>query len=390
MQLCLECGRVEEHTEACPRRPLAPTTPAEKQKRVQKAMGVAQAVLLAAGATPPKVAILKLLAAESLLGRYPSGDLPGFAEKRAHNELVTAVTRRRSDLEASSGAGRRFSEDAAFAKGATAALFAQALRRAEERGFDRSALGRLKVTPMADLDRPLKKIAAEIEERLESTRSLDAQVKTWGWKNLGRLMLGLDALEVPAELLGGVLGKLGVGTGTRKIELLKEFKPLGDAFRERLYLIAATSTILPVTSRLANAEETWRRLLGTDGGLERWERIKKEERELLEYFVDVDPRLPAGVEEVVALLAARSPALSVLGLRPPDEVRGVEWEAWAKGYFMELRQISDGDMSSGEFATRKLARLLVERRPGESIDRDQIARVLQRLQEVWRRSPPPL
>ncbi|HZU99863.1 MAG TPA: hypothetical protein VFF73_24330 [Planctomycetota bacterium] len=388
MQLCLECGKVEEHADECPRRPPVPTTPAEKQKRVQKAMTVAQAVLDASATAAPKVAILKLLAAENLLERYPSRDLPGFAEKRSHNDLVTALGKKRGELETSSGAGHKFTEDAVFAKQAVSALFLQALRRAESRGFDRSALGRLPVSPVEGLTRPLKNVAADIGDRLEKSRGLDAQVRVWGWKNLGRLMLGLEPLDVPSELMGGVLGKLGVGKSTRRIELLGEFKKLGDQFRERLYLIAASSTILPVMSRLAVAEETWKKLTTKDGGAERWDRIKKDEKELLEYILDPDPSLPQGAEDVVSLLASNSRALVVLGLRPFEEIRGVDWEAWAKGYFLELHQMADGDMASGEFGTRKLARLLVEKRPGEGVDRDKIARVLQKLQEVWRSSPP--
>src|SRR2546423_1802323 len=125
MQLCLECGRIEEHRDECPRRPPIPGTPVEKQKRVQKAMAVAQAVL------------------------------------------------------------------------------------------DATGLGELPVKKMSNLDRPVKKILEEIGERLDASRALDAKVTEWTWKNLGRLMLGLDPLEIPTGLLRkstGVFGKLGVSS----------------------------------------------------------------------------------------------------------------------------------------------------------------------------------
>src|SRR5438270_7224575 len=131
MQLCLECGRIEEHAEECPRRPSSATSPAEKAKRIQKAMSVAQAVLASTDETAkgsPRVAILKLAAAESLLERYPSRDLVGFDQKRAHNELGTSLAKKRTALEDSSGVGRRFTEDARFAKHAVETLFTQALR----------------------------------------------------------------------------------------------------------------------------------------------------------------------------------------------------------------------------------------------------------------------
>src|SRR4051812_41840843 len=115
MQLCLECGKVEEHAQECPRRPPTPGTPVEKQKRVQKGMAVAQAVLDATDAvakTSPKLAILKLLAGEAVLERYPSRDLTAFDQKRAHNDLAMALAKKRSALEESSGAGKQFTDDA--------------------------------------------------------------------------------------------------------------------------------------------------------------------------------------------------------------------------------------------------------------------------------------
>lgn len=391
MQLCLECGRIEEHHDECPRRPPAATSPAEKTKRVQKAMAVAQAVLAASDETAKgsaKLAIVKLAAAEGLLERYSNRDLAAFDQKRAHNDLATALAKKRDALEESSGAGRRFTEDARFAKQAVETLFAQALRREEARRFDSAALAKLP-RPIEGLDRPLKKIAEAIETRVAETRSLDEKIAAWGWKNLGRLMLGLDPLEVPAELEGdvGVLGKLGVGKRTRRLTLVAAFKPLGEQFRERLYLIGANSILLPVVSRLAQAEEAWRRLLAKEGGAERWERVKKE-KELLEYLLGDEPRLPAGVEDVVAMLAASSRALRVLGLRSPSEIKGHHWEAWAKGYFLELDQVTAGDMSSDEFGTQKLAKLLIEKRQGEEPDPERALRVMERLHDTWRASPP--
>jgi hypothetical protein len=389
MQLCLECGRVEEHREECPRRPPTPGTPVEKQKRVQKAMAVAQAVLDATDEmekTSPKLAILKLLAGEAVLDRYPSRDLAAFDQKRAHNDLGTALAKKRAALEQSSGAGARFTEDARFAKQAVEALFAQALRREEAKRFDLTGLEKLPVKPLANLKAPLKKISEEIGERLDQSRSVDAKVTEWGWKNLGRLMLGLDPLEVPPKMLGGA----GLfGKGAKAQEVAQTFKPLGDQFRERLYLIGANAALLPVISRQAQTEEAWRKLIAKAGNAERWERIKAGEKELLEYLVGAEPSLPQGVEEVIVLLAVNSRALESLGLRPASEVRGVEWEGWAKGYFLELAAITEGEMKTFEFSTRKLSKLLIERRNREEIPRERVASVLARLQEAWRAEPPP-
>ncbi len=392
MQLCLECGRVEDHNLECKRRPPAPENAAEKQARVQKAMVVAQAVLDRhddVAKESNKLAILKLLAADALLERWPSRDLTAFDTKRAHNDLVSALAKKRIALEESSGAGRQFTEDARFAKAAVELAFAQALRREESKRVDLAALGELPVSPISGLDRPLKVISNEIDARLEMSRDLGARVTEWGWKNLGRLMLGLDPFEVPRSMIGtGMLSKLGVGTGDRVAEIKATFKPLGDKFRERLYLIGASSALLPIISRQAQAEEAWRKHLAKNDGAARWERIKQGEKELADYYVGEDPTLPGAIEEVIQKRAVASPALSVLGLRPAREVRGVEWEGWAKGYFLELDAINAGSAETHMFGTRKLAKLLIERKPGVDVPRERVAETLALLQAAWREKPP--
>jgi hypothetical protein len=357
-------------------------------------MGVAQAVLDGTddGAKEsPKLAILKLLAADALLERYPSRDLAGFDQKRAHNDLVSALAKKRIALEESSGAGRAFTEDARFAKGAIETFFGVALRREEQKRVDLGGLARLPVKPIDKLDRPLKQIVNEIDSRLDESRAVGGKVTEWGWKNLGRLMLGLEPLEVPRGLLGsgtGVLSKLGVGKSEREAEVAATFKPLGDQFRERLYLIGVNTSLLPIVSRVAQTEEAWKKLLAKNDGAARWERIKAGERELAEYVVGAEEGLPGSLEDVIARLAASSKLLQQVGLRAPDEVRGVEWEAWAKGYFLELEAISSGEEGTHQFGTRRLARLLIERRGGEAIPREQVAEMLARLQEEWRANPP--
>jgi hypothetical protein len=170
-------------------------------------------------------------------------------------------------------------------------------------------------------------------------------------------------------------------------ELLATFKPLGESFKDRLYLIGATSTLLPFVSRQAQAEEAWRKLLAAEGNAERWERIKKE-KELADYLVGPAPRLPLGIEEEVATIAVSSPALRVVGLRSPAEIKGIHWEAWAKGYFIERASIDAGDNATSEFATYKLAKLLVEHREGVATDMSKVAHFMERLHDVWRASPP--
>lgn len=387
MLLCLQCGRIEDHDVRCARRLPPPKSPSERAERALRAVRLALSshagVEKSRKATPPRVLLLRLLSAERLLEQHPAASLDSYEDKRAFNEAATKLAKARADLEATlpAGEGARLAEDFPFAKQAIELLFAQTCRRIEAQKFDMASIPRL--LGLQPEPRPaLADVCGAIEKRLEESRGLDEQVRALGWKNLRGLMAGLAPVE---EKSGGVLGALVGRSGTARFKLQTDFKVLGERFRERLYLLGVNTIVLRVVSRLAQADEAWRRHLGKADGPARLERVKRE-NDVIAYILG--PRDGEGsVESVVAQLAASSPGVVIGAVRPFESLKVDEWEVFAMAYFFELDAVMGG-LSSRDVGMSGVALALLDRPQGVEPDHAAIERTLQGVRDTWRARPP--
>jgi hypothetical protein len=396
MRLCTSCGTIDGHSPKCPQAELELASP--REERVRRAMADAEAVLASIkGSKDQKATVLEVLAAESRLERNPSRDLAAYDAKRAHNDLVKKLEKARVDLQVSipDGEGQQVVEDYPFAKRAVEALWNLSLRRAESAGLEATALSKLPTYPVAAAAvRGMlpRKLCDGIEQRLDETRKLDAQVQAWGWKNLRPMIFGGEPVEVPAQFLGGMAGYLGAIVGRGRVEKKKEataqFKLLGRQFRERLYLIGSNTILLGVVSRLAQAEEAWKKLLAQDGAA-RWERIKQEGSHVFRAILGEQEGLPGAVEEVVTTMVTGSGRAVLRVLRPFAEIGAVDWEAYSKAYFYELEQVlSESRTGEERISTEYLTRALIERRKGVEPDRAAIGKRVDVVLRAWEARPP--
>jgi hypothetical protein len=356
-------------------------------------VSVAQSVLAGSEElrkTNPRLAALRLASAQGVLERYSSTDLASFVDKRAHNEQQTLVLKAIDQLDQ-----RALLLDYIFARKAVELLFELSLVRAECAGFDYSPLAQLEQSPVPIAREPGQKlgdVGTAIEKCLDASRGLDADVGRWGWENLPALMRGAEPVEIPVELTGGgtkaLLGAfVGRGPKTRRLVAASNFKLLGHRFRERLYLLATNTLILRLVSRLAQAEEAWRRFLARDEGAERWQTIGRNGTDILEYILEHQDGNSQSAEEAVGQIGTEIGANQAKRLRPIAELEAREWEVFAMAYFFELAAIM-GDLSSRDVGITGLAGPLIERPLRGDFDRSHLDRALENVRETWRARPP--
>lgn len=390
MRLCLACALIETHASGCPRAPQAPQDPAAATRA---AMAEAESRLEKVAEFSPAEGILLLQSALELLELRSARDLPTFDAKRAHNELISRIKRRRSDLETNiSASGALLSEEYGFAKQALSRFLDLQLRRAEARAYDVSALEKLPLSSIPVADRSLSDIGAEVERRLDESKNLDVEVARWGWKNLRPLMLAREPAEIPPELAGGGVGSylgalVGKGPSTRRVAATTRFKLLGKQYRERLYLLGANPPVLRVTSRLLQAEDAWKKLLGRDDGATRWSRLKEENRVVIAFFLDDELAGARDLESALASAAAESPAAVRRALRPFDAVEPDEWDIMAKAYMLVFASIMGGG-SSRDVGLETVAPAILQMTNGERADAVTRMQAFQSIRDVWHARPP--
>ena len=342
----------------------------------------------ALGPDEARRALLLVLEAEDLLERSPASDLTSFEDKRAYNALATKLARRRQELAQADALerGMRLVADFPYARRAVELLFGLALRRQDAWDFDVQGLASIPapIRKATDSGAALKDICAEIDERLRESAALDQEVESWGWANLRPLMAGDEPFHFPEHLLGSrVTASLGALVGranTRRAAAREKWKSLATRFRERLYLLGANAILWRVTSRLAQAEEAWKRHTAREGA--RWATIQRDDPDLLRFLLgglgdDVD--VGAGAEKGLARIARGSRALLRGSLRGFAEVAPDEWDAFARAYFFERGAVLDESGSgsgTSEIGLGSVARALLERRRNVEPDLDATARIL--------------
>lgn len=324
-----------------------------------------------------KLAILELDDIAAMLDGVTPRDGGGIYQ------VAARVAVKRQQLAENPAAGSRFLEDVRFAAGAIEKLYELLVRREEAARMDLSALTKLPVAPVPTKDRTLSQVMEDVLIRLAGTTELEGFVTAWGPKNLGRLMLALDPIEIPHSVLGGgvLLKTFGIGRRTRALQLAQGFKALGSRFRERLYLVGAKLVLEGTAAALAHAEAAWKELLAVEANAEAWDRIRRRQKEILEGILGADPGLPLAVEEILAGLAAKSPSLKPLRLRDPNDIRGTEWDAWGKAYHLEA---GSGDAAGSDAPFRAVTRILIERRGDMEPPRERVAAVLEKIYATWR------
>ena len=243
----------------------------------------------------------------------------------------------------------------------------------------------------SDSGAALKDICAEIDARVKASGSLDSEVEGWGWANLRPLMAGEKPFHYPDHLLGSRmtarLGALvGRGSGTRRDQAREKFRALAVRFRERLYLLGANAILWRSTSRLAQAEEAWKRHTSKDDP-KRWARIQREDQDILRFFLGEDADLTAGGEKAVTRLVRSSGTLVRGALRPFAELAGDEWDAFARAYLFERAAVLT-ESDSAEIGLGPVAHALLERRRDAPLDRERVSKMLQEVQKTWQHRPP--
>ncbi|MEZ0228048.1 MAG: hypothetical protein ACAI25_05440, partial [Planctomycetota bacterium] len=362
---------------------LTPKTSQEKVQRVQRVLADVDRQLFAIKMSkepPTRTTLLTLLACEGLLERAHSSDLADFGQKRAHNLIETALKERRQSVEATLGdEGRSLGETFVFARRAVELGFQVAVTRLDASSFDASPLGALPINPVAGAANhgvKLSRVCQEIDGRLDQTRPLDGKVRGWGLKNLSALVTNRDPLDFPAELVSGGFGVLGAivgrGPASKRASAATQFKLLGDSFRERLYLLAANSILLRRSSLVSQAEEAWRKHLAGEAAA-RWEKLRRHENDVLAFFLGPIPELGAKFDEALQELARRARSSTPGGLVPLDKLDDEDMETLARAYFLiydaVVTDVGEGDDSKeSPVVWDTIARSVVERRPGGSVD----------------------
>lgn len=398
-RLCLACGTTLSHAAGCPEAPAPAASPADKEARVLAAVREAGERADEAESWSKsgehRRAILLLLDARDLLERHPSSDLTSFEDKRTWNAADTRLGKVLAEAQKAlpDEAGARLAADFAYARKAIELLYALALRRFEAWDTDVGALATLPdpIKSASDTGAELKEICAEVDSRIKASAALDKDVEGWGWANLRPLMLGEEPFHYPDHLLGNrvtqrLTALVGRVAGTRRDQAREKFRALSVGFRERLYLLGANAILWRTTSRLAQAEEAWKRHSSREDP-KRWPRIQKEDRDLLRALLGEDADLEAGADKAVTRLVRTGGVFQRAALRPFGDIPGEEWDAFARAYLFERAAVHSGTDSSG-IGLEPVARVLLEVSRDSAVDAQKIAALLKQVQDAWRQSPP--
>jgi len=398
LRLCLTCGCVDEHRD-CALVP-APRTGPEKVQRVQRALGDVDRQLFALKMSkepPTRLTLLALLSAEGQLERFQAKDLADFGQKRAYNLIETALKDKRKAVEEALGdPARGLADTFSFTKKAIELVFKIQTAKLDALSFDATALAALPIHPVQaarSKGATLSAICRELDERLEETRPLDKRASGWGLKNLTALVTGKEPVEYPPELVstGGlsVLGAIvGRGPASKRASAATQFKLLGDAFRERLYLLAANPIVLRRSSNVSQCEEAWRKHLAGPGAT-RWEEIKRSQQDVLAYFLGPIPDIGTKLEEALQEIAKRSRTAQLpAGLVAFEKLALEDWETLARAYFL-IFEVVVADASSGEGVVwDKVVRGIVERKTGGAVDAAARASVVAEVRDAWLKRHP--
>lgn len=282
--------------------------------------------------TAPREALMRLWVLRTYLEAHPLRWIRNYAHRARWNELNKAIDglREQAAGQLPDDQAKTIWEDLPYVREAVGLLFDKLRAQGEVQRLILSPLGKLsfaKVRYQREGPDDLTRVCREIEEIVGKSAGLDDEVARWGDGNLtpllnseparimppgmapslgpggGLIAVGIALAAGGVALLGGSspVGLALVGVGPvlalvgivllvkaikRRGQLPGEFADLGARFRERLYLVLCLRGLYQLTSRLTRATDAFDQFLKGNGGVNRWKRVKVEDKDLTKVFAE--------------------------------------------------------------------------------------------------------
>ena len=434
LQLSLDTGRVE-----IPNLPGDDASADEKNDRTIALLGEINAEcdrLEEQVEAEPREALKQAWVLHTVLEAHPKNWVKDFGSRR---EVPATVARIEGVRARAAGA---LGEEAAavwadlpFIHRTLPLLWAKQRASDEIKRLILTPLGKLKVAKI-DYQREsaddLARVCQELENEARKTVDLDDEVKPWGAENRDALLLGRPPVVIPKELVGGsggalamlalglaligaagaahaqVLGAtvaglpasqlaLGLGAagllpaiigvvmlarlGARKAAAPAAFADLSDRFRERLYLICALRTLYLYVSRYNVTVDALKRHFKEHGGKQRWKKVKFEQRDLTEVFVEDRWDERGTIELWLSEKVNERFRLESSTLAAPEDLDPEAWDIILRAYLLE--SVDRAEPSDGTLLA-VVSELLFTRRGEDAASERE--RVFAQVRAAWQRA----
>jgi hypothetical protein len=372
----------------------------------------------------PREALMRLWVLRTYLESHPLRWIRNYAHRPKWNELNKQIEelRERAGSQLPDDQAKTIWEDLPYVREAVGLLFDKLRAQGEVQRLILSPLGKLtfaKVRYQREGPDDLTRVCREIEEIVSKSSSLDEEVARWGDGNLTPLLNGEPARVVPPGMApslapggaligvgvllaaGGVallagsspvaLGLLALGpvlalvgvvllakAVKRRGQLPGEFADLGARFRERLYLVLCLRGLYQMTSRLTRATDAFDQFLKNNGGVNRWKRVKVEDKDLTKVFADGSEAWhpKQTIENWLGEEVTKTYRLDSQSLAAQAEIDAEAWDAIMRAY-----KLSSDEWGGDGKLLEVVADLLFIRR-GENIESER-KRVFNQIYAAW-------
>lgn len=366
-------------------------------------------------------AILRLWVLKTHLEAHPVRWIRNYALRAKWNEVNKQIDGlyQRAAAELPDDVGKQMWEDLPYAREALGLLFDKLRAQGEVQRLILSPLGKLafaKIKYQREGPEDLTRVAREIEEVVRASAKVDDDVRVWGDQNIPSLLSDEPPRALPASLapaptpgfatagVGALVAGAGVvlqsplnfaafGAGAlvlaggvalaakalkRRGELPGEFKDLGARYRERLYLVCCLRGLYQMTSRLTRATDAFDRFVKENGGVNRWKRVKTEEKEVTKVFAEGSEgwHPKETIETWLSDQVTKTYRLDSQSLAAPADIDAEAWDAIARAY-----KLSSDELGGDGKLLDVVADLLFIRR-GENIEAER-RRVFGEIHAAW-------
>lgn len=368
--------------------------------------------------------LLRLWVLRTYLDAHPVRWIKNYALRAKWNEAAKQIDelRERASSQLGSGQGQAIWEDLPYVRESLGLLFDKLRAQGEVQRLILTPLGKLtfaKVRYQREGPEDLTRVCREIEEVVAATSHFDQEVGRWGDQNLTALLAGEAPRVIPAALapskgpgaalvivglalagLGGAmlsgkspvaLGLLGLGPVLalvggallfkaikRGAELPVEFADLAARFRERLYLIICLRGLYQMTSRLTRATDAFDRFLKDNGGVNRWKRVKVDEKDITKLFAEgaEEWHPKETIETWLSDQVTKTYRLDSQSLAAQADIDAEAWDAIMRAY-----KLSSDELGGDGRLLDVVADLLFVRR-GENLEAER-KRVFAEIYAAW-------
>lgn len=375
----------------------------------------------------PRDALLRLWVLRTYLESHPLRWIRNYAHRSKWNELNKAIDglRERAGGQLPDEQAKSIWEDLPYVREAVGLLFDKLRAQGEVQRLILTPLGKLtfaKVRYQREGPDDLTRVCREIEEIVRNSASLDQEVSRWGDGNLTPLLNGEPARVVPPDMApspgpggaliavgvvlagcgvvlltgSGPIGMVMVGVGLvlaavggvlvakamkRRGQLPGEFADLGARFKERLYLVLCLRGLYQLTSRLTRATDAFDQYLKNHGGVNRWKRVKVEDKDLTKVFAEGSEgwHPKETIETWLGEQVTKTYRLESQSLTGQGDIDAEAWDAIMRAY-----KLSSDEWGGDGKLLEVVADLLFIRR-GENIETER-KRVFGQIYEAWDRA----